>query len=214
MMGVDSGSVLKVAVIGAGGHAKVVIATILACGHEVACAFDDDGAKSGRLLLGVPVTGDASAVERAVANGMLAVGNNRTRMALAPRFEKLIWITAVHPSSTVHASTFVGAGTVVFAGAVIQPEVVIGGHVIVNTGAVIDHDCVIGDFAHIAPGAVLAGGARVGVGSLVGLGSRVLPGITVGSWATVGAGAVVTRDVADGTTVVGVPASRLRTLGT
>jgi UDP-2-acetamido-3-amino-2,3-dideoxy-glucuronate N-acetyltransferase len=45
------------------------------------------------------------------------------------------------------------------------------------------------DGASIGSGAVVAGGVRVGAGSLV------------------GAGAVVTRDVAPGTTVVGVPAA-------
>ena len=44
----------------------------------------------------------------------------------------------------------------------------------------------------------------------VGTGAVILPGLTIGVEAVVGAGAVVTRDVADGTTVVGNPARQLR----
>ena len=44
----------------------------------------------------------------------------------------------------------------------------------------------------------------------VGTGAVILPGVTVGVEAVVGAGAVVTRDVPDGATVVGNPARELR----
>jgi maltose O-acetyltransferase len=44
---------------------------------------------------------------------------------------------------------------------------------------------------------------------LIGTGAVILQGLTIGRGATVGAGAVVTRDVAPGSTVVGVPARPL-----
>ncbi len=43
----------------------------------------------------------------------------------------------------------------------------------------------------------------------VGTGAVILPGVTIGAGAIVGAGAVVTKDVADGETVVGNPARPL-----
>jgi acetyltransferase-like isoleucine patch superfamily enzyme len=43
----------------------------------------------------------------------------------------------------------------------------------------------------------------------VGTGAVILPGLTIGVEAIVGAGAVVTRDVPDGTTVVGNPARQI-----
>ena len=43
-------------------------------------------------------------------------------------------------------------------------------------------------------------------GSSIGSGAVVMCGVTIGAGAMVGAGAVVTRDVPDGATVVGVPA--------
>ena len=47
---------------------------------------------------------------------------------------------------------------------------------------------------------------RVADGATIGSGAVVLGGVTIGAGALVGAGAVVTRDVAPGGTVAGVPA--------
>ncbi len=46
-------------------------------------------------------------------------------------------------------------------------------------------------------------------GASIGSGAVILPGVTIGQYAMVGAGAVVTKDVPAGATVVGNPARRL-----
>ena len=113
------------------------------------------------------------------------------------------------PSLRVGApGSALGRGDAVCAGAVVQPGARIGRHVIVDTRASVDHHGRVGDYAHLAV-AHLAGGASVGEGVFMALGSIVLPKIHVGDWATVGAGAVVTKDVVPGVTVVGIPAKPL-----
>jgi acetyltransferase-like isoleucine patch superfamily enzyme len=49
-------------------------------------------------------------------------------------------------------------------------------------------------------------GPRIEAGAFVGVGAILLPGVVVGADATVAAGAVVTRDVPPGHTVMGIPA--------
>jgi sugar O-acyltransferase (sialic acid O-acetyltransferase NeuD family) len=194
-----------VVVVGAGGHAKVLISTLAACGLSVAAVVDDDDTKWGTEVQGTRV----GRIEREIGGrGIVGIGDNAQRREMA-RSLSLQWQTVVHPSAYVHPSAKLGRGTVVFAGAVVQPDAVIGDHVIVNTGATVDHDCVVGDYAHLAPGVHLAGSVHVGTGAFLGIGSVVSPGVRIGRWATLGAGAVAIRDVADGVVAVGVPARGL-----
>jgi len=196
-----------VVVIGAGGHAKVVISTLTARGFSIAGVLDDDDTKWGMDAQGTRV----SRIERERGgSGIIGIGDNAQRrdMARALSFE---WRTVVHPSAFVHPSAKLGRGTVVFAGAVVQPDAVIGDHVIVNTGATVDHDCIIDDYAHLAPGVHLAGSVHVGEGAFLGIGSVAIAGVRIGRWSTLGAGAVAIRDLADGVVAVGVPARARRT---
>jgi maltose O-acetyltransferase len=54
---------------------------------------------------------------------------------------------------------------------------------------------------------------RLRRGCYLGAGCTLLPGVTIGERAVVAAGAVVTRDVAPGTIVGGVPARLLKSTG-
>lgn len=196
----------KIALIGAGGHAKVVISTLQAVGRTLITLFDDDKEKWGSELLGIPIVGPVeSLIAKEFDLGLITIGSNSRRNDIAGTVS-LEWERAVHPAAYVHASVVLGPGTVVFAGATIQPDTVVGNHVIVNTGASLDHDCRIGDFAHIAPGVSLCGAVEVGEGALLGVGSSATPGIEIGSWSTVGAGAVVVEDLPAGSVAAGVPA--------
>ena len=198
-------------VIGSGGHAKVVIATLRALGSfDVAGALDDDPGRWNAEVLGVPVRGGTSRGsinQLGVECAIIAVGSNHARVELAQRLSGyLSWAIAVHPSAHLAPGVHIGEGTVVCAGAVVQSDSIVGRHSILNTACSVDHDASIGDFVHVAPGAHLAGGVRVGEGALLGIGCSVLPGCTVGDWAIVGAGGVVLRDVPPGVTAKGVPA--------
>jgi sugar O-acyltransferase (sialic acid O-acetyltransferase NeuD family) len=197
-----------IAVIGAGGHAAVVASVLVAAGLDVAGFFDDAPSTWQMTILGLPVLGPVShLLASGCTRAILGIGDNRLRKALAEHL-RVDWVTAVHPFAWVHPDVPLGPGTVVCAGAVVQPGAQIGSHAIVNTRSSVDHHARIGDFSHLAV-AHVAGGASVGEGVFLALGSIVLPKIHVGAWATVGAGAVVTKPVEPGLTVVGVPARPL-----
>ena len=139
-------------VLGAGGHAKVVISTLRAAGYRVPAVYDDDTSKWYTTCLDVPIVGPVSQIlSLPMPQAVIAIGNNYVRKCIAEQLVGVQWVTVVHPAACVDVSATLGAGTVVFAGAVIQPDVVIGAHTIINTGATVDHDCRIGEYVHIAP---------------------------------------------------------------
>lgn len=195
--------------IGAGGHAKEVVATLRAAGVDVEAVADDDPDRWGEEILGVPIRGPIESCCDPGTPAVLAIGDNAARRRLAEALP-CDWRTAVHPTASIAEEVEIGPGSVVFAGSVLQPGSRLGRHVIVNTGASVSHDGRIGDFVHLGPGVRLAGNTTVGEGAFLGVASSAVPGRTVGPWSTVGAGAVVIDDVPERSVVVGVPARPLR----
>jgi sugar O-acyltransferase (sialic acid O-acetyltransferase NeuD family) len=197
---------MNLRILGAGGHAKIVIEACRSSGGRVIALFDDDTSLTGREVLGVPVEGPIEAALRSPAPLHLAIGDNPTRSKIARDVPDELCPPVVHAAAQVSLSSSIGPGTLVCAGAVVQSSATVGRHVIVNSLALVEHDVDIGDFCHIAPGVRLGGKVRIGTGALIGIGAVVLPGLSVGQGALVGAGAVVIRDVGPSEIVVGNPA--------
>lgn len=199
----------RIVIVGAGGHGKVVADALLKVQADVGLCFADDKATlHGTSLLGKPIVGAPGDAIIASDWFHLAIGHNAYRAAAyaALSLGKARILTIIHPGAHLSAFAELGQGVFLAAACVVAPSAKIGDGVIVNHGAVVDHDCVVDAFAHIAPAASLSGGVHVGAGALIGTGARVLPGLKIGRDAVIAAGAVVTRHVAPGECVLGVPA--------
>jgi UDP-perosamine 4-acetyltransferase len=200
----------RVIVLGGGGHSKVVIETMRACGWNPVGVLDRDPML--RSVLDVPVLGDDSLAEDLHRKGhvcaFVAIGENGMRRSLALSMREIGFrlITAIHPSAVVSPSASIGSGVVVMPHATINACARIGDFAIVNTGAIVEHDCVVGEAAHLAPRTVLGGNVHVGEEVLFGIGAAARPQSVIGARSVVGAGAVVIGRIADGDEVVGSPA--------
>jgi len=207
--------------LGAGGHAKVLLSLLLALGRNV-IGICDPGLAMQNLAdwRGARVLGDDAALDKVdpetveLVNGIGQLTGARFRQALHQKMKRkgFAFATVIHPAAWVDESAQLAEGVQVMAGVVIQADCVVAEGSIINTKASLDHDCRIGEHVHVAPGATLCGGVVVGRETFIGSGATVIQGKTIGSQAVVAAGAVVTRDVPAGQLLMGA-AARLRHSG-
>lgn len=200
--------------LGAGGHAKVVIDTLEEAHFDMRRVHvrDDAVAKQGQTIIGFEVNVPAITASMSNASFHIAIGNCSVRQKLFLRLNSLAMqaLTIVHPAAMVSRHAKVGDGSFVAARAIVAASARVGRNVIINHGAIVDHDCVVGDFCHIAPNASLAGDVQIGIGVLIGSGANILPGVKIGEGAVIGAGAVVVSDVEAHQVQVGMPAKKLK----
>ncbi len=201
-------------VVGAGGHARVVGASLRFLGIEIAAFLDSDfrarqGEGTEELIAGAPVVGswdNLAGFPADMFDAYVAFGDNARRKNAVEHLRAAGYVmpALIHPASRLNAGVVVGEGSCICMGVNLSAQVRIDTGVIVNTGAQIDHECEIGAFVHIAPGAVIAGRVSVGAGTFIGMGARIADGLSIGRDAIIGAGSVVLKDVPEGAKVLGV----------
>lgn len=210
-------------IIGTGGFAREVL--------PVARAFLKHHAglkiEPGRIVFvdrdgGAPIGGAPvlSEVEFTALEGgryfAIAIGDGAARQTIAERLEA----AGCRPLS-IHADNVLlpddldcGPGAVFQPFSMVTADARIGRQFQCNIYAYVAHDCVIGDFVTLAPRASINGNVvvedhvYVGTGAVIRQGTADNP-LVLGRGCVIGMGAVVTKDVAPGVTVVGNPARPL-----
>lgn len=193
------------AIIGAGGHGRVVADIARLNGYDIHF-FDDD--KSNKLSSG---TVDEALEHRNMAF-IVAIGDNETRMHITNRISDLglQLATLIHPRACIASDAAIGPGTVVMANAVVNSGAAIGKGCIINTSAVVEHDCRIDDFSHISVNSTVAGTVSIGRLCFIGAGATIINNISISDSVIIGAGAVVVEDIMERSTYIGVPARNIR----
>lgn len=210
---------LPVIVLGAGGHAKVLIDTLLACSVKVIGFTDPDSGKSEKTIMGLQWLGDDDLILEYppssiyLVNGVGSVGSTSHRRQIYDKFKYMgyAFASVIHPSVIIASGVRLSEGVQIMAGATIQVDSHIGQNTIINTRASVDHDCIIGSHVHLAPGVTLSGGVQVDDGVHIGSGATVIQGMRIGQNSIIGAGSLIIKNVPEGAMAVGVPARVMKT---
>ena len=191
-------------VLGAGGHAKVLIEALRLSKNEIVGILTPD-MKAGSEFMGVPVLGGDEVIDRfapdqiQLINGVGSVPGrpHRWRLGELMRRKQFQFGVVAHEKSIVATDVSAAEGVQLMAGSIIQPSCKVGLDTIINTGSLIDHDCLVGDYCHIAPGVILSAGVQIGNKTHIGTGAQVIQGIHIGSDVVIAAGTTVYKDIPD-----------------
>lgn len=122
----------------------------------------------------------------------------------------------VAENATVIGNVDLAEGSSIWYGAVVRGDVekiAIGKYSNVQDGAVLHGDpgkpTILEDYVTVGHRAVIHS-AHIETGCLIGIGAIILDGVRVGAGSIIGAGSVVTKDVAERSLVVGIPARKVR----
>jgi sugar O-acyltransferase (sialic acid O-acetyltransferase NeuD family) len=192
-------------ILGAGGHAKVIIETLRLSNREIIGCVTPD-LDTGSTFSGFTVLGDDTAIynysadEIELVNGIgtLPRQNLRWNLAMKMRDKGYQFTKVIHPSAIIANDVVLADGVQVMAGVVIQPGTLVGKDTIINTAVIIDHDCTFAENCHLAPGVVCSGGISVGKNVHIGTGTKIIQGINIGKESIIAASSTIYKNVPSG----------------
>lgn len=117
--------------------------------------------------------------------------------------------TVISPCAIVGHRVAIGPGGVIGHGCILTCDVSLGKCAQLNIQTSLSHDVTVGDFFTSGPKTTLAGNVTIGHRVTLGAASTILPEVTICDDVVVGAGAVVTKDINEPGTYIGVPAKRI-----
>lgn len=179
--------------------------------------FIDDGGRleqlDGYKVLSYQQFMQHTATQKAVT---IAIADSQVREKLNAKLvqDNIEIINVVANNALQYDNITMGEGSIICGFVHLTSNIKIGKGFHANIYSYIAHDCVIGDFVTFAPRVSCNGNVHIEDHAYIGTGAVLRQGtpdkpLIIGKGAIVGMGAVVTKDVPAGVTVVGNPARPL-----
>lgn len=214
----------RIAIYGCGGFGREILPLARAYGEAigfgstdivfVSDSVDEIGTeKNGVKVIAFDDLISSKHNDRAV---IVSLGSSGARRALVEKCEQegLRFGSLMAATHVSHDNVQVGEGSVFCDFSMCTSDVKIGRHFQCNIYSYVAHDCIVGDFVTFAPRVSLNGriivedDVYIGTGAVLKQGTPEKP-LIIGKGSVIGMGAVVTKDVLPGITVVGNPAAPL-----
>ena len=187
---------IKLHIIGAGGHSKVVTDNIsIKKKYSNVILYDDNYKKIGKINNFKVMNGIKELNINSKDFYFVAIGDNSIRKKILENLiKKNVKIaTIIHKNSIVSKFAIIKHGSYIGPNAVVNANAKIDKGCIINTASIVEHDCVIDEYCHIAPNSCLGGGVKVKSSSFIGLGSIVVPNVLIKKNSFVKAGTLVKK---------------------
>lgn len=202
----------KIALYGAGGHAKVVADSVVrsTAMSLIGCLSDSED-DIGRSFLDLTIeSASQQRLEALLESGSglhLAIGNLAVRRKIIEKIAAIgnEWMTVIDATALISASADVKQGCFIGAGTIINAGSKLGANSIANTRVLIEHDNHIGRNVHLSPGVITGGHVTIGNNSWIGIGAVIKDRVSIGENTIIGAGAVIVKDVPSNVVAYGVP---------
>ena len=193
---------MKKALIGAGGHAREVMAQM---GYKLTCFVDDKY-----------VTNTTNTVPLSLFNPkeyvvMVAVANSKDRYDIIQRLPlETKYFTFIHPTAQIMDDNIeIGEGSFIGANSILTTNIKIGKHAILNRSNHIGHDCEIGDYFSAMPGSIVSGNVKIYDLVYLGTNSSVREKTSIHSLVTVGMNGSVITNITKPGIYIGTPTKKL-----
>jgi sugar O-acyltransferase (sialic acid O-acetyltransferase NeuD family) len=204
----------RLAIYGCGGFGREIAPIAQASNADVVFVSDIVD-EQGRVINGLPVLSftELTSPDNRDRQVCLAIASGSTRRAIAAQCESagLSFGSIFAPTHSRLTDVCVGDGAVFCGYTTCTSNIRIGRHFHCNIYSYVAHDCVIGNYVTFAPrvncngNVIIEDDVYVGTGAFLKQGTTAKP-LRIGGGATIGMGAVVTKDVPAGATVIGNPA--------
>jgi sugar O-acyltransferase (sialic acid O-acetyltransferase NeuD family) len=211
-------SMKKIAIIGAGGFAREILALINDINRHKSqykiVGFIDVNKEQN--IHGYPIIGtdeEVNQTKEPIAL-VIAVGEPRMKRLIREKYNNplICFPTLIHPSVMIgdNGSVRFGEGCIVCAGSILTTDIHIDNFVTINLMCTVGHDTVIKEYASFMPTCNISGEVIVNHGVYVGTGAKIINQVEIGENTIVGAGAVVAKSLPANCTAVGIPAKPIK----
>lgn len=202
-------------IIGAGTYGSVYT-EYLKEEYNITGFIDDNQALTGGIINGIKVLGDVEYLLSHIDKNtsiFVPIGSNIVRVNILDRLIDYGFETPsfIHKSNNIHESVKLGRAVYILPGCNLMPHTLIGDYVLVSTGVNIAHHNTIEKGCFFSQGSNIGANINIKENVFCGIACTLMTGINyVGKNSIIGAGAVVIKDVEEGSTMVGNPAKRIK----
>lgn len=209
---------MKSIIIGAGKYGEVYLTYLTEAGIDVIGFLDDNADLHGKTIKGKPILGDTSLLTTLmnthdVRGVYCPIGNNKLRVKFLELAKSLGYSTPnyIHPSVKISPNVTIGNGVYILLGTNIMPYTKINDYTMISMGVNIAHHVTLEMGTFLSTGCNFGASITAQQYAYCGISSTIMTGIkTLGKDCLVGAGAVVIKDVPNGSIVAGVPAKIIK----